>query len=256
MSSITKLAILLLAFVMPANFTLAAWQDTAAQTEAETPAKKPTENSDEAQEHIVDGGESSEDAVGQVLFEEDFENGTDRWDIVDPKSWALEEHGMGKSLCILQRESEYAPKVRSPTHIALIKDLELDSFEIEFKVKSTKNTGNHRDCCIFFNYQNPSQFYYAHLGAKPDPNSGQIFIVNDAPRLNLTNNEKLVPWTDQWHTVKLVRDATAGTIEVYFDDMQTPQLQVNDQTFGKGRIGIGSFDDMDAFDEIKIRAHQ
>jgi hypothetical protein len=123
---------------------------------------------------------------------------------------------------------------------------------MSFKVKSTKNTGNHRDCCVFFNYQDPTHYYYIHLGAKPDPASGQIFIVNDEPRRPLTSNKKNVPWSEEWHTVKLIRKASDGTIAVYFDDMDHPHLETNDKTFGEGRIGIGSFDDMDAFDSIQI----
>lgn len=197
----------------------------------------------------------AEDAAARKpIFAEDFEKGIDHWEIMDPKSWALEEHGKGKSLSITQRESEYKPTVRSPLHIALIKSLELADFEMTFKVKSTKNTGNHRDCCVFFNYQDPTHFYYIHLGAKPDPASGQIFIVNDEPRRPLTSNEKLVPWSEDWHSVKLVRNASIGSIAIYFDDMEKPHLETMDKSFGKGRIGIGSFDDMDAFDDIQIFA--
>ncbi|MGY8719443.1 MAG: hypothetical protein ACKVI3_16865, partial [Verrucomicrobiia bacterium] len=43
-----------------------------------------------------------------------------------------------------------------------------------------------------------------------------------------------------------------GTIEVYFNDMETPQMTAKDETFGTGRIGIGSFDDMNDFDDIRI----
>jgi hypothetical protein len=39
---------------------------------------------------------------------------------------------------------------------------------------------------------------------------------------------------------------------IYFDDMTQPHLETNDKTFGAGRIGIGSFDDMDAFDSIVV----
>ena len=35
--------------------------------------------------------------------------------------------------------------------------------------------------------------------------------------------------------------------------METPHMSVKDTTFGKGRIGLGSFDDMNAFDEVEIR---
>jgi hypothetical protein len=143
--------------------------------------------------------------------------------------------------------------VRSPGHVALVKDLELGNFDITFKVRSTKDTGNHRDCCVFFGFQDPKHFYYVHLGAKPDPHSGQIMIVNDAPRLALTENKALTPWDDQWHTVRLERDVDAGSIKVYFDDMLEPHMEINDKTFGAGRVGIGSFDDLNEFDDVVIR---
>ena len=53
--------------------------------------------------------------------------------------------------------------------------------------------------------------------------------------------------------MKLVRDSKAGTIAVYFDDLTKPHMWVSDKTFGKGRIGIGSFDDMNDFDDIQLR---
>jgi hypothetical protein len=77
-------------------------------------------------------------------------------------------------------------------------------------------------------------------------------IVNDKPRSPLTKNEKLVPWTDDWHQVKLVRQIASGKIAVYFDDFTQPLMEVEDRTFGEGRIGLGSFDDMNAFDDIRI----
>jgi hypothetical protein len=190
-----------------------------------------------------------------LLFEDDFENGFGKWEIVDSESWAIQEHGKGKSLSITRRDSEHKPQVRSPRHIALMKNVEAEHFVLTFKVKSTKDTGNHRDCCVFFNYQNPTNYYYVHLGAKPDPHSGQIMIVKDAPRLALTENKKKTPWDDKWHDVKVVRNSKKGTIKIYFDDMKKPLMTTKDKTFGKGRIGIGSFDDMDAFDQVELRGH-
>ena len=82
----------------------------------------------------------------RLAFHDNFENGLERWEIIDPKSWKIEEHGKGKSLSIIERKSLYKPEVRSPRHIALLKYMEAESFELTFKVKSTKNTGDHRDC--------------------------------------------------------------------------------------------------------------
>jgi hypothetical protein len=188
----------------------------------------------------------------RIVFAEEFEMGIQHWDLIDPQSWQVAEHGKGRSLSIIRRESEYQPKVRSPLHIALVKDLKVGDFELTLSVKSTKNTGDHRDCCVFFNYQDPTHFYYVHLGAKPDSASGQIMIVHGEPRRPITKNEKNVPWSDVWHRVKLTRTLETGRIAVYFDDMDQPLMEVSDKTFGEGRIGIGSFDDMNAFDEIKI----
>ncbi|MCH2212213.1 MAG: hypothetical protein MK110_12985 [Fuerstiella sp.] len=188
-----------------------------------------------------------------VVFSENFEQGSDRWEILDPKTWKVSSRNNNKTIEITARKSEYKPAVRSPRHVALIKDVTVSDFELTFRVRSTKDTGDHRDCCIFFGWQDKTHFYYAHLGARPDPASGQIMIVNDAPRRPLTKNEKPTPWNDEWHQVKLVRSTKSGTIAVYFDDMQKPHMQVNDPTFGKGRIGIGSFDDLNEFDDIVLR---
>lgn len=196
---------------------------------------------------------NAKQADASVVFKEDFEAGIDRWQLLDPATWELQSKDGNTTFAITKRESSYQPPVRSPGHVALIKDLDLESFEISFRVRSTKDTGNHRDCCVFFAYQDDKHFYYAHLGAKPDPASGQIMIVREAPRLALTKNTNLVPWDDQWHQVRLVRRMPEGSIEVFFDDMSKPIMSVIDKTFDKGRIGIGSFDDMNEFDDIILR---
>lgn len=191
-------------------------------------------------------------AEDAVVFEENFESGIDRWEVLDPATWKLSQTDGNTTFGITARESKYNPPVRSPLHISLVKDLKLGSCEIKFRVRSTKDTGNHRDCCVFFGYQDDQHFYYVHLGANPDPHSGQIMIVKDAPRLALTKNENGTPWDDNWHNVRLVRKLSTGEISIYFDDETQPLMTVNDKTFGEGRIGIGSFDDMNEFDDVKV----
>ena len=198
-------------------------------------------------------GELADDG-GQVLFSDDFEKSSDRWQFLDPDTWKIAHRDGNNTLEITERQSAYKPPVRSPGHVALIRDLKVGSFDITFRVRSTKDTGNHRDCCVFFGYQDDQHFYYVHLGAKPDPHSGQIMIVKEAPRKAMTKNERLTPWDDQWHNVRVRRDLESGSIEVYFDDMKTPHMKVNDKTFGAGRVGIGSFDDLNEFDDVVVTA--
>ncbi|MCH2182601.1 MAG: hypothetical protein MK108_11400 [Mariniblastus sp.] len=185
---------------------------------------------------------------------EAFETGRDNWTTTDDSAWSIRSDPQkpGHTFGLNRRQSNYQPKHRSPLNIALWKHDKVNDFVLTFDVRSTKDTGNHRDCCIFFGYQNPTQFYYAHLGAKPDPASGQVMIVNNAPRTPISENKNPVGWDDNWHKVKVTRNSGTGEIKVYFDDMQKPLMTAADKTFGLGQIGIGSFDDMNDFDNITL----
>ena len=187
-----------------------------------------------------------------LVFSEDFEEGTARWEVTDKASWKHRRVDGNHMFGIIRRGSDYKPKVRSPHHIALIKGVKLADFELIFRVRGPNLSGGHRDCCVFFNHQDATHFYYVHLGAKPDKASGQIMIVNNKPRTPITDNKKNTPWTEKWHTVKVVRNSKNGTIAVYFDNMKTPHMTAVDKTFGAGRIGIGSFDDINDFDDIRL----
>lgn len=192
--------------------------------------------------------------VAEVLFVDDFQSGVSKWEPTDSQSWDWLQDGSNRTYAINKRISAYEPKYRSPHNIAMVRDLSVGNVRIEFRVRSTKDTGNHRDCCVFFGYQDPEHFYYVHLGAKPDPASGQIMIVDGAPRRPLTSNTRGVAWDDAWHRVKLEREVSTGKIRVYFDDMDEPLMSVQDKTFGAGRIGIGSFDDQNEFDDVRVTA--
>ncbi len=151
--------------------------------------------------------------------------------------------------------SDYQPPHRSPLGIALLKKMTVGDFELTAKVQSTHtDAGAHRDMCVFWGYQDKAHFYYVHLGAKADPHACQIFIVNKADRLAITDKEaKGTPWTDAWHTVKVVRRVADGTIEVFFDDMDKPLMAAHDSTFKSGRVGLGTFDDHGNWDDVELR---
>ena len=227
------------AFALVALLTFAGWPPTASAQPA-----------DEALPTIqLDGMELP------FVRHENFESGRDHWTTTDDAAWTLRaaDPRSGQLFGLNRRQSDYQPKHRSPHNIALWKHDKVNDFVLTFDVRSTKDTGNHRDCCVFFGYRDNQHFYYVHLGAKPDPHSGQIMIVNEAPRVAITNNQKKTPWDDDWHTVQLIRDSKQGTIQVFFDEMQTPHMEVVDKTFTEGRIGIGSFDDLNEFDDIVVR---
>lgn len=189
-----------------------------------------------------------------VLLKADFEDSSlAGWDFTDPKAWRISAHE-GNHVLDQFQASKYEPRVRSPLNIALAKNLDVSDFELDAKVRSTARDYGHRDLCLFFGYQDPSHFYYVHLGKEADPHAHSIFLVNGLPRISIAEKRTNgTPWTDGWHHVRVTREAKTGLIEVFFDDMGTPIMKAHDKTFPHGRVGVGSFDDTGQFDDIVVR---
>ena len=189
-----------------------------------------------------------------VVFRDEFENDAEHWTPTDLDAWKILEIDGNRVYSQFKKNSNYRPPHRSPYNISLVNDEYVSDFEIMTKVRSTHKDYAHRDVCLFFGYQDPSHFYYVHLGKNTDAHANQIFIVNDKPRakISLTTTPG-TPWDDQWHDVKILRNVNDGTIEVYFDDMAKPVMTAKDTTFIWGRVGVGSFDDTGDWDDFTLR---
>ncbi len=188
------------------------------------------------------------------LFEDAFEHGTDHWKATDPAAWKLVDgrSGHGKAYSLFQ-QSKYTPPYRSPFNYSLIKDAVVTDFRLEADVLSTKPDYPHRSMVMVFGFQDPSRFYYVHFGKKTDDHANQIFIVNDAPRVKIST--KTTPgtnWDDNWHHVKIERNVESGDIKIFFDDMKEPVMTAVDKTFLWGQVGLGSFDDIGNWDDVKL----
>jgi hypothetical protein len=195
---------------------------------------------------------AADDKLPPLVFEDDFAKGADRWEPSDPKGWKVIEVKDGKAYSLFQ-QCDYKPPHRSPLNYSIVKDVTVGDFVLEAKCKSTTKDYPHRDLCLFFGYQDKAHFYYAHLGKKTDDHCNQIFIVNGADRNKIsTKTTDGTPWTDDWHHVQVVRKVEDGSIVVYFDDMKTPVMTARDKTFTWGRVGVGSFDDLGDWRDVKL----
>jgi hypothetical protein len=179
--------------------------------------------------------------------------------VSDPAVWEVraEENKKGYLQLEFDRKkykSTYAPKHRSPVHIALLKQYPMTDFVMDVELMSTTEEYGHQDLCLFFGFESPEKYYYVHIARAADPNAHNVFIVNDAARKNIAKETtKGVEWKkDTWHTVRVVRQATSGLIEVYFDDMKKPIMKASDKTFEKGFVGVGSFDDTGRFRKVTL----
>lgn len=189
-----------------------------------------------------------------LVFRDDFSGGSEAWEPTDAKAWKITEID-GDSAYEILGGSKYEPPHRSPINIAIRKDGTVGDFVLTARVQTKQTPRGHRDMCLVFGYQNPANFYYVHLGQETDPHANQIFLVNEAPRVAISEKTNDgTPWeTGKWHQVKIVRKVATGLIEVYFDDMETPSHIAHDKTFAWGRVGIGTFDDMGLWDDVELR---
>lgn len=192
-----------------------------------------------------------------LLVEEDFEKGAERWDPSDASAWRVDEID-GNHVYNQHKVSEYRGPHRSPYNMSLLKDVVVSDFVLDARARSMREDQRaHRDMCVFFNYQDPAHFYYVHLGLKADDHANQIFIVNGADRKMISErSSEGTPWDDEWHHLRVVRRVADGTIEIYFDNMDEPAMVAHDKTFTWGQVGIGSFDDMGLWDDVKLHGRK
>lgn len=188
-----------------------------------------------------------------LLLHEDFSSGNlARLEPSAPQAWRIEEVDGNRVASQFQHVVTETP-VRSPFNRAVIKDLVVGDFVLEVKLQSTARDYPHRDLCLFFGYQDPAHMYYVHFGQRTDDHANQIFIVNNEPRRKISQKTSPgTPWDDHWHRARVVRKVEPGTIEVYFDDLETPVMTAVDKTFSWGQVGIGSFDDTGRFDDLLV----
>ena len=183
------------------------------------------------------------------------ESAINDFEFTDPSGWKFATREMNGCMETTGKSS-YKPEVRSPRIIALLSDHTFGDFILEADLLQTGKEYGHRDMCLFYGFQDPSNYYYTHIATQTDPHAHNIFIVDDEPRTKIsTKTTEGVDWgQNEWHHVRLERDVSEGTIKVYYDDMSEPIMLANDKTFKEGYIGFGTFDDQGRVDNIEVWA--
>jgi hypothetical protein len=173
------------------------------------------------------------------------------WDFPHPADWASEaENGM-TFLHMVRMGQPGVP--RRPLQFARLKGVNVGSFSLSVKVRRLQ-----KSMIIVFNYIDTLHFYYAHVsrqtGREVSVHNG-IFIVNGGPRYRIAGLDAppALPGPG-WHTIRIVRNARTGLIEVYSDVQKAPLFTAVDKHFDCGQIGLGSFDETGDFADFDLRS--
>ena len=184
--------------------------------------------------------------------------GARNWSPVTPAKWQFRGDQV-----ILAEAGVAPPGPRRPFEYAVLaKGPVFASTRIDAEVRlDTPVEVTNRDVIIVFGYRSPTRFYYAHLSTDNTiyPHNG-IFVVNDADRLRIDDQwdpalSRGAPpaITDaDWHDVRVVHCAGSGEIAVYVDGAREPLITAVDTTFGSGRTGFGSFDNIGRTRDFRV----
>jgi glucose/arabinose dehydrogenase len=178
------------------------------------------------------------------------------WSPVTPAKWQF--HG---DQVILAEAGEARPGPRRPFEYAVLdKGPELSSVRVDTKVRlDTPVEITNRDVIVVFGYRSDTEYYYTHVSTDNTiyPHNG-IFVVNNADRLRIddqwdaTQSRGAPPAiTDAaWHDVSVTHCASSGEISVRVDGKLL--MTAVDTTFGSGRTGFGSFDNIGRARDFRV----
>jgi hypothetical protein len=192
----------------------------------------------------------------ELVYSEDFSvaSAVDDFLFANPGDWA---HSGEEGGFLETTGASYGPPQASPHTVAILDSLVLSSFVMDVELWQTSGDGDaHRDMCVFFNFESPSRFYYAHISTQHDGVAHNLHIVSDADRtaISATFTDGYDWGRDEWKPFRVIRDAALGTMSIIDLDSDTTVLSATDTTFASGYIGFGSFDNTGRIGSVSIWA--
>jgi hypothetical protein len=192
-----------------------------------------------------------------LLASFDFEDGsTAAWSARNPDNWQIAEE-KGNRFYELIEPGEQG-EVRAPAARSVLTEFDVSSFVFNGRLRCYTGIETiNRDMCVYFLCQDPTHFAYVHYSARSDGVHNIIGLVKGADRVKINAEpagESIARLVDQeWHDFKVTFDAATGMARAYLDDMSAPILSAHLTAFTHGCVGVGSFDDTGAFDDLVLR---
>ena len=174
------------------------------------------------------------------------------WQMDYPEDWEILKDG---NLPYLHMKRSREPGVpRRPVQFARLRNAVPGSFTLDVRVRRAQ-----RSLIVVFDYVDTLHFYYAHISVDPGsenlPHNG-IFIVDGGPRRRIAGAGSMPALPDRaWRDVKIVRDVSSGSIQVFVNKETMPRFSVIDHTFTQGQVGLGSFDETGDFAAFRLHVN-
>jgi hypothetical protein len=179
----------------------------------------------------------------------------DKWEKIGTGEWRQTELPDRRGVLELSKSGKPPAKpVRRPANILLAPTPAVGDFTVDLIARSLQFERKGADIVIIFGYQDPFNFYYAHISNDVNPVHHVIMKVEGDKEMRSAiqlEEKPVAALKDGWQRIRLTR-SSEGDVKVYVDDMENPTLSAKDAKWLSGRIGVGSFNDAAQFDAIKV----
>jgi hypothetical protein len=174
-----------------------------------------------------------------------------QWSVYNAADWKVADD-TGIPVLELNTSREPLPGPRRPFQFALAQTPDFSRVTVEADMRPRR-----RSLIIVFAYRDPAHFDYAHLstdtGLKQPVHNG-VFHVFGGERVRISSQEgpAAFPAKDHWYHVVLNYDGAKGEVRVTVDGKAIPALHAVDLSLHSGKVGLGSFDEVGDFKNVKI----
>lgn len=174
-----------------------------------------------------------------------------KWSVPNSAEWKVDTESGAPVLRLLVGHDPL-PGPRRPFQFALADAPVFERVTVNADVRPRR-----RSLMIVFAYRDPAHFDYAHLStdtASKQPVHNGVFHVYGGERVRISSVTGPAAFAalDRWYHVVLVYDSKSGEVIVSVDGTPVPALHAFDLSLGAGKIGIGSFNEIGDFKNVKI----
>lgn len=168
-----------------------------------------------------------------------------------PKEWIISKGGNGGG-CLKHLDNHVAGDSTIRSTI-IFKDLNADSFIIEFDVMQTPADYNLIHLSILFGYKSDTNYAYAQLASRADRFNHNIFVTESTgSRRVLVKHETGIDWGyETWRKVRMERRTDQKTVKVWIDNQLVFQSD-DERLMQPGLVGIGNAGDSFKLDNVKL----
>jgi len=184
------------------------------------------------------------------LIADGFEDGNaDGWTPLDANNWEVKMDEGDMAYCT--RNAAPLSGSRLGEYSLLPTAYGDFSLTLSARLGADVDSNANADYAVVFGYQDPENYDYVMFNNNAAYT--QLFKVVDGIRATALDTA-----TDDWltdnayHEIKVSR--VGDEIRVYYDGKRI--LKANDNSFGKGQIGVGSFNDPACFDDIRVTGEE